>query len=813
MRRDLPAGTVTFLFTDVEGSTKLLHELGAETYAEKLAEHRNVVRQACTTRGGFEVDTQGDAFFVAFPTAPGALEAARSITAELASGPITLRIGLHTGAPLLTEEGYVGEDVHFAARVAASAHGGQVILSQATCALLDDRYPLVELGEHRLKDIAEPVAIFQLGHGAFPPLKTISNTNFPRPASSFVGREREVQELLACIESGSRLVTLSGPGGSGKTRLALEAASTLVPQYKAGAFWVGLASLSDAALVTETIEQTLGARDGLAPHIGERQMLLLLDNLEQVIEVAAELTALLASCPNLTLIVTSRELLRIQGEIEYPVPPLAEVEAVSLFCERAQTAASEEIAELCRRLDNLPLAVELAAARAKVLSPAQLLERLSQRLDLLRGGRDADPRQQTLRATIAWSYQLLSVEEQRLFRRLAVFAGSCSLSSAERVCDADLATLESLIDKSLVRQRERGRLGMLETIREFAAEAAAEAGEREAMRRGHAEHFLKLVDPAEGNVDSADDERLALARLERDNLRSALEFCLESGDAHLGLRLAVALEPFWPIAPSEGMRWFDRLLAAAPRAPLHLRAQALRAYGGAANPAGNDALAERLYRESHDAFRAAGDDRSAAHLAMRLGHSALYRGDHTSARTLAEQSLAESRNFGDQMTESQSLGLLGDLECIQGDREHGIRLLKDSAALADEIGFTWWRVAMLGKLVDQELDAGLRAEATQHAREALRLAAAQGDRLRTVRGLARLARIESDSGARPQHAGRLWGAIEAEENRGPIGAWDAERERFAQAVLAHAGPEFERGRDDGHALSLVDAVAEALGAD
>jgi Adenylate and Guanylate cyclase catalytic domain len=449
VRHDLPADTVTFLFTDVEGSTKLLHELGAEAYAEKLAEHRRIVREACSVRGGVEVDTQGDAFFVAFPTAREALETARSITEELASGPITLRIGLHTGRPLLTDEGYVGEDVHFAARVAASAHGGQVVLSQATRALIDEGYSLVELGEHRLKDIPEPVAIFQLGEAQFPPLKTISNTNLPRPASSFVGRERDLEEVLARFERGARLLTVTGPGGSGKTRLALEAAATLVPEYKAGVFWVGLASLRDHALVTETVAQTLGAKDGLAEHVGERELLLLLDNLEQVIEAAPELSSLLQRCPNLTLLVTSRELLRVQGEVEYPVPPLAEAEAVSLFCERAQTAASEEISELCRRLDALPLAVELAAARTKALSPAQILERLSQRLDLLKGGRDADRRQQTLRATIDWSYDLLSPEEQHLFARLSVFAGGCTIEAAEDVAEADVDTLLSLVEKSL----------------------------------------------------------------------------------------------------------------------------------------------------------------------------------------------------------------------------------------------------------------------------------------------------------------------------------------------------------------------------
>ena len=259
MRSDLPTGTVTFLFTDVEGSTKLLHELGAEAYAEALAEHRRIVREACAAEGGVEVDTQGDAFFVAFPSAPGAAAAAQAITDALAPGPIRLRIGLHTGTPLVTDEGYVGDDVHFAARVAASGHGGQILLSQSARELVDG-LSLTDLGEHRLKDIEGAVSISQLGDESFPPLKTISNTNLPRPASSFIGRERELDELCASSSDGARLVTLTGPGGSGKTRLALEAAAELVPAYKAGVFWVGLAALRDPVLVTETIAQTLGAQ-------------------------------------------------------------------------------------------------------------------------------------------------------------------------------------------------------------------------------------------------------------------------------------------------------------------------------------------------------------------------------------------------------------------------------------------------------------------------------------------------------------------------------------------------------------------------
>src|SRR6266516_6668600 len=435
VRRDLPSGTVTFLFTDVEGSTRLLHKLGAEAFSAALLEHRLILRQTFARHGGVEVDTQGDAFFVAFPTASGAVDAAREAQEALRSGPIQVRMGIHTGSPHLSEEGYVGQDVHKGARIAAVGHGGQVLLSEETRALAD--VEATDLGEHRLKDFAEAVSIFQLGAKHFPPLKTISNTNLPRPASSFVGRDREVEQVVALLQNSARLLTLTGPGGSGKTRLAIEAAATLVPEFKAGVFWVGLAPLRDPALVTDTIAQTLGAKDGLAKHMGERELLLLLDNLEQVVGAAPDLASLVEACPHLTLLVTSRELLRVRGEDEYAVLPLADPDAVELFSDRAGAEPDETVLELCRALDNLPLAVELAAARAGVLSPKQILERLSRRLDLFKGGRDADPRQQTLRATIEWSYQLLSKEEKALLARLAVFRGGCTLEDAQEVAHAD----------------------------------------------------------------------------------------------------------------------------------------------------------------------------------------------------------------------------------------------------------------------------------------------------------------------------------------------------------------------------------------
>src|SRR5436190_6022957 len=284
MRRRLPFGTVTFVFTDIEGSTHLLHELGAEGYARVLAEHRHVLRAAFAQHGGVEIDTQGDAFFAAFSNAKEAVSAASEFQRALAPGPLRVRVGVHTGTPHLTEEGYVGEDVHKGARLGAAGHGGQVLLSKETRALVD--LEVTDLGEHRLKDFAEPVWIFQLGTERFPPLRTISNTNLPRPASSFIGRAQEIAELTALLRDGARLVTLTGPGGSGKTRLGIEAAAELVPWFKSGVFWVGMAALRDPAIVNETIATTLGAKDGLRAHIGDREMLLLLDNVEQVIDAA-----------------------------------------------------------------------------------------------------------------------------------------------------------------------------------------------------------------------------------------------------------------------------------------------------------------------------------------------------------------------------------------------------------------------------------------------------------------------------------------------------------------------------------------------
>jgi predicted ATPase len=358
--------------------------------------------------------------------------------------------------------------------------------------------------------------------------------NLPAPPNALIGRERELGEVHALLAGNEvRLLTLTGPGGSGKTRLALQAAADLIDDYEQGVWWVSLAALRDPALVEPTIAHTLGAKDGLAGHLGSRKTLLLLDNFEQVVAAAPELGALLSKCPHLSLLVTSRELLRVRGELEYPVPPLAEPEAVALFCARSRLEPSRELAELCSRLDNLPLAVELAAARTKSLSPAQMLKRLAQRLDLLRGGRDADPRQQTLRATIEWSYELLAEDERELFARLSVFAGGCTLEAAEAVCEADLNVLSSLVEKSLLRY-ENERYWMLETVRGYAAERLEESGAADERRSRHSDYMIDLVAGAEPELRGS-NQALCLAELqmEQDNVRAALDFLAWQEDRSL----------------------------------------------------------------------------------------------------------------------------------------------------------------------------------------------------------------------------------------------------------------------------------------
>jgi predicted ATPase len=810
VRQDLPTGTVTFLFTDIEGSTKLLHELGAEAYANALLEHRHVLREAIARHGGVEVDTQGDAFFVAFPTVPGALGAAQEAQETLAHGPIKVRMGLHTGVPHLTEEGYVGHDVHKGARVAGAGHGGQVLLSKETRELATAR--VTDLGEHRLKDFDAPVWIFQLGSERFPPLKTISNTNLPHPASPFVGRDIEVREVVSLLHDGARLLTLTGPGGTGKTRLAIEAASELVPQFKAGVFWVGLDPIRDPSLVTQTIAQTLGAKDGLAEHIGERQLLLLVDNLEQVVEAAPELASLVEACPHLRLLVTSRELLRVRGEVEYPVLPLADTDAVELFCSRAREEPDEIVHRLCRALDNLPLALELAAARASVLSPEQILERLSTRLDLLKGGRDADPRQQTLRATIEWSYDLLDEGDRRLFAALSVFRGGSTMEAGEDVCGADLDTLQSLVDKSLLRHTDQ-RFWMLETIRDYAGEQLERSDEGDELRQRHTEHFLALAEEAAmHDLRWTPGDWLDRMEREHDNLRAALDWLEASGQSALALRLAAALWRFWQMTGhrEEGQRRLEDALAADPR-PTATRAKAL---GGAAVMAvegGDAATGKRRAEEALALYQELGDAWGIAFSTFMLAGAAEEEGSLELARELFEASLRAFHEVGDEnyilLVARNLAGTYDDV-----DRERARALHEENLGRARALGNKELEGDLLGTLGEYALDEGRVQEALPLLLESMTIIRDGRNPLEIAMALRRSARALALTG-RAETAARLLSCSEVlREETGFSRSWFGDlKEELLTPIRAQLDEaEFSEAWGQGRKLAVEEAVALAL---
>jgi predicted ATPase len=812
--RELPTGTVTFLFTDIEGSTKLLHELG-DGYADALAEHRRLLREAFTRHDGVEVDTQGDAFFVAFSRAKDALAAATEGQQALGNGPIRVRMGLHTGEPVVTDEGYVGIDVHRAARIAGAAHGGQVLVSQTTCDLADSD-GLRDLGEHRLKDLLAPVRLYQLGDGEFGPLKVLFGTNLPVQPTPLVGRERELDDASALLRS-HRVLTLLGPGGSGKTRLALQVAADCLEEFPDGVYWVPLQSVGDPALVESAISRSLGAANGLVEHVGGKRLLLLVDNFEHVLAAAAGLAGFVGGTPEARLLVTSREPLRIAGEQRYVVEPLPDADATELFIERARAvdAAFEPdaaVEEICRRLDGLPLAIELAAARINVLDTASLIARLEERLSLLTtGAREAPERQRTLRATLEWSHDLLDYDEQEAFRRLAVFAGSFTLEAAEGVCATTFDVIASLVDKSLVRRWGSGRFGMLETIDEYARERLAESSEEHAVRRRHAEYFLALAKSAHLSADEIDlGQRHDVVIPEQDNLRSALDWALESGEADIGLSLAIALEQFWVAqAPYEGTRRVESLLAAAGELPPDVRARALRVLAGTTYIVGDFARGAGLVEQSLDEFRALGDELAVAHLLHRLAVEAHRTGDHERARALSDESLETHRRLGSRSGEALAVGLLSDLEWAEGHHRKALELARRSAALAGEVGFVWWQVHYLYQACEWSLDLGRIDEGDEVGRDALRLAHEVRDRMLSIFLLALLARAAAEQD-RLERAGVLWGAVEREERQGTVGQWESEREDYAAHVLAHEGPEFEHGREQGRQLPFDEAIQLAL---
>lgn len=675
--RGLPAGTVTFLFTDIEGSTKLQTELGTDRYQDVLETHTRLLRDAFKD-GGVEVRVEGDALFVVFPVAVNAVRAAAAAQRALATATfphgatVRVRMGMHTGEgrPASVDAGadYVGIDVNRAARVAAAGHGGQVLITQATATLaradLGDSLSLRDLGEFRLKDLANPERLYQLvitgGVSDFPPIRSLDRTPtfLPAQQSTFIGRAREIAEGQRLLER-ARLVTLTGPGGTGKTRLSLRIAEESAQEFGDGTYFVPLAPITDPDLVPSIIAHSLGVQVSgsempltrLLDHVKGKRMLLVLDNFEQVLPAATVIGQILGASPSLKVITSSRAPLRIAGEQEFPVPPLelpdlerlptlevlAQSDAVRLFIERAMAVRPDfrvtpenaaAVAEIVSRLDGLPLAIELAAARVKVLTPQAMLPKLRQGLDLLTSSaRDLPERQRTLRGAIAWSWDLLSEAERKLFARLGIFVAGAMLPQIEEVYDDDdvLEVLSALVEHSLVRQSEAAgepRFRMLVTIREYALQRLADSGEQDTIRRKHARTYFALAEKARPHLQGPDQRAwLDLLDLDHDNLRASLETSIADGAAEDACRLIFALWRFWQIRGHlvEAAHWSERVLRLPMTGvpPLSLM-RAYEAWGGIVYWRGDFEKTERAYAKVVEIANAHGGEADQANAAYNL---------------------------------------------------------------------------------------------------------------------------------------------------------------------------------------------------
>jgi predicted ATPase/class 3 adenylate cyclase len=853
---DRPSGTVTFLFTDLEGSTRLLRRIGGDEYADVLSKYRQLLRNVVSGNAGYEVDAQGDAYFAVFARPRDAVGAAAEIQrAAMTEADIRVRIGIHSGEAVSTDEGYVGLGVHRAARICAAAHGGQIVLSHTTRDLLSDTsleaLELRDLGEHRLKDLSQAQRLYQLivpgFAGEFPPLRSLANrpTNLFPQSTPLVGRQREIADVSELIKHRDvRLVTLTGPGGTGKTRLAAQTAAELLDDFADGVFFVGLSALTDPGLVVATIAQTLGVRerggrevrDLLDEFLRERELLLVLDNFEHLLDATPDVGELLAGAPRISVLATSRGSLHLSAEQVYPVPPLEtpdghvdvehllRVDSVALFVTRARATQPEfaltdenatAVAGICKTLDGLPLALELAAARVTVLPPAALLERLDDRFNLLTGGpRDAPWRHQALRTAIDWSYDLLDPEEQKFFRSLSVFAGTCTLDAADDVLGRDaLDMLASLIDKSLVR-REGSRFRMLRTIREYALERLREIGDEDDVRDHHLDYFVRVAEDAYAARYSRTWREIGEELLpELDNLRAAADWAAER-DGERELQLVGALA--WFFNSHTTLRESEARLSAAlahteQRNPA--RARATRFAGLAAADRGNVDHALALYGESLELYRELDDAEGASWALAGLGSAYVQSGDDDLARTCFEQALELRKKLGDENLVRRSLLEICMLLISRGEVDEAEPVALDLHRRAVDASDWPSEQVALHYLADCPLIRGDYEEAERRYARATRFAWEHGNRRQCVNEMHGVAMSLSGLGDSAR-ALRLAGAAFAERERSGdewvLPFWTRLQDEHFGRARGALGPALAAAVEaEGRALAFERAVEDA----
>jgi predicted ATPase/class 3 adenylate cyclase len=866
---NLPSGTVTFLFTEIEESTALW-ERDREAMRAAVERHFALLRAAIRTHGGVLFKTVGDAVQAAFATAPAAIAAAvdaqRALLAEEWGGiePLRVRMALHAGEAMMREGEYHGPLLNRSARMLGIGHGAQILLSETVATLARDGLPpetdLRELGEHRLPDLLEPECLFQLLHpdlpADFPPIRSLATraNNLPVQPTPFLGREEQVARVVELLRRDDvRLLTITGPGGVGKTRLALQAAADLLDAFPDGVWFVDLSLLNDPTLLPSAVASVLGVREagsGLTDRLGGvlsgKQLLLVLDNFERVINAAQTVSGLLARALGLKVLVTSRTPLRISGEREYPLPPLSvpdpthlpsierlsQYEAVRLFVQRAQavkpdftvtSANASAVAEICHRLDGLPLAIELAAAYVRLLSPQALLLRLEKRLPLLtRGARDVPARQQTMRNAIAWSHDLLTPEEHIHFRRLAVFAGGCTLEAAESVVNQEgmrdvFAGIATLVDTSLMRQ-EAGvegepRFRMLETVREFALERLAASGEESATRDRHARFFVALLE--QRDLEDFDQAWLEVIEREYDNLRAALGWLRESAKHDTLIRLAGALLWFWYYRGhfNEGQRWLSQALetpadAGAPRP----RAWALTASGLLANVLGDTNRAAELLTVSFDWWEQTGDAYGYMMARSLLGGVRVNQGQYNEAAALFAANETSLRDAGDESWLGHARFHLGVIAWVQGDDVGARSLLRDAVERFDRSRAPANAIDPLRYLGLIACAAGDLDEATVWFREELTRLRQEDNHAAIAVGLADVATLAAAREAW-QSAVRLFAKAEAmlkaEAAAFSLPARDHYERAHDRVRRALGDPACQAAADAGRALTVDQALAEA----